>query len=94
MHHVNLYEAQTGVVLKEHRVAEKEGELTRGDAFLTFLLLAGRVLSTDALYTQKHVCQQIIASGGDYLLFCYDSTASECDGIAARVGGAELSTSV
>jgi hypothetical protein len=28
MHHVNLYEAQTGVVLKEHMVAEKEGELT------------------------------------------------------------------
>lgn len=69
MHHVNLYEAKTGVVLKEHMVAEKEGELTNVDAFLTPLLLAGRLLSADALYTQKHVCQQIIASGGDYLFF-------------------------
>jgi predicted transposase YbfD/YdcC len=69
MHHVNLYEAKTGVVLKEHMVAEKEGELTQVDAFLTPLLLAGRILSADALYTQKHVCQQIIASGGDYLFF-------------------------
>jgi len=69
MHHVNLYEAKTGVILKEHMVAEKEGELTQVEAFLTPLLLAGRILSADALYTQKRVCQQVIASGGDYLLF-------------------------
>ena len=69
MHHVNLYEAKTGVVLKEHMVAEKEGELTQVKAFLTPLLLQGRIISADALYTQKHVCHQVIASRGDYLLF-------------------------
>ena len=53
MHHVNLYEAKTGVVLKEHMVAEKEGELTQVKAFLTPLLLQGRIISTDALYTPK-----------------------------------------
>jgi hypothetical protein len=40
MHHVNLYEAKTGVVLKEHMVAEKEGELTQMEVFLTPLRLA------------------------------------------------------
>ena len=69
MHHVNLYEAKTGVVLKEHMVAEKEGELTQVKAFLTPLLLQGRIISTDALYTQKVFCQEVIASGGDYLTF-------------------------
>jgi predicted transposase YbfD/YdcC len=69
MHHVNLYEAKTGVVLKEHMVAEKEGELTRMNAFLTPLLLQGRIISADALYTQTSFCQEVIASGGDYLLF-------------------------
>ena len=69
MHHVNLYEAKTGVVLKEHMVAEKEGELTQVEAFLTPLLLQGRIMSADALYTQKSFCQQVIASGGEYLLF-------------------------
>lgn len=68
-HHVNLYEAKTGVVLKEHMVGEKEGELTQVEAFLTPLLLQGRIFSADALYTQKQVCQQVIASGGEYLLF-------------------------
>jgi predicted transposase YbfD/YdcC len=69
MHHVNYYEAKTGVVLKEHMVAEKEGELTQVKEFLTPRFLQGRIISADALYTHKHFCQQVIASGGNYLLF-------------------------
>lgn len=69
MHHVTLYEAKTGVVLKEQMVAEKEGELTQVKAFLTPLLLQGGIIGADALYTQKHVCHQVIASRGDSLLF-------------------------
>jgi len=69
MHHVNLYEAKTGVILQEHMVAEKEGELTQVHAFLTPLLLSGRILTADALYTHANVCQEVIASRGDYVLF-------------------------
>lgn len=69
MHHVNLSEAKTGVVLKDPMVAEKEGELTQVKEFLTPLLLQGRLISADALYTQRSVCLQVIVSGGDYLLF-------------------------
>src|SRR5579875_1054614 len=69
MHHVNLYEAKTGIVLKEHIVAEKEGEVTQMKQFLTPLLLKGRIISADALYTQKSFCQETIASEGDFLLF-------------------------
>ncbi len=36
--------------------------------FLTPTLLKGRILSTDALYTQKEFCREVIASGGDSLL--------------------------
>ena len=69
MHHVNLYEARTGIVLKEHMVAEKEGEVTQMKQFLTSLLLKERIISADALYTQKSFCQETIASEGDFLLF-------------------------
>jgi predicted transposase YbfD/YdcC len=69
MHHVNLYEAKTGIIVKEHMVAEKEGEITRVKEFLTPVLLQGRILSADALYTQKQVCHEVIASGAAYLLF-------------------------
>lgn len=69
MHQMNLYEAKTGIVLKEQMVVEKENELTRVGDFLTPLLLQGRLISADALYTQRSVCRQVIAAGGDYLLF-------------------------
>jgi predicted transposase YbfD/YdcC len=68
MHHLNLYEAKTGIVLKEVRVAEKAGELTHLNLFLTPVLLAGRIISADALFTQRSFCQQVLAAGGDYLL--------------------------
>jgi hypothetical protein len=53
MHHMNLYEAKTGIVLKELVVAEKENELTHVKSFLTPLLLKDRVISADALHTQR-----------------------------------------
>lgn len=69
MHQMNLYEAKTGIVLKERMVAEKAGELTHMKDFLTPTLLKRRIISADALYTQKAFCQEVIASGGDYVLF-------------------------
>jgi predicted transposase YbfD/YdcC len=68
MHHMNLYEARTGIVLKEGMVAEKANELTHMKSFLTPVLLQGRVISADALFTQRSFCQEVIAAGGDYLL--------------------------
>src|SRR5262249_30797167 len=68
MHHMNLYEAKTGIVLKEQMVAEKENELKHVKSFLTPLLLKERIISVDALYTQQNFCREVVASGGDYLL--------------------------
>jgi predicted transposase YbfD/YdcC len=68
VHHLNLYEAKTGIVLKEARVEEKAGELTHLNLFLTPVLLAGRIISADALFTQRSFCQQTLAAGADYLL--------------------------
>ena len=73
---VNLYEAKTGVILKEHMVAENEGELTRVKEFLTPVFLQGRVFSADALHTQKLSCREIIAGGGDFLFFVKENQPS------------------
>ena len=65
MHHMNLYEAKTGIVLKEQMAAEKENELTHMKDFLSPLLLQGRIISADALYTQKSFCQEVLAASGE-----------------------------
>lgn len=69
MHHVNLYETGTGIVLKEQIVGDKESELSRIAEFFTPLYLKGRLLSADALHTHACACASIIASAGDYLFF-------------------------
>ena len=49
--------------------AEKsEAELTVAPALLARLDWHGRVLTGDALFCQRAICQQVCAAGGDYLL--------------------------
>ncbi len=69
VHQMNLYEAKTGVVLKEIVVAEKANELTHQQEFLTPVLLRGRIITADALHTQRGFCQNTKSAGADYLLF-------------------------
>jgi len=45
-----------------------EAELTVAPALLARLDWAGRVLTGDALFCQRRVCDQVLAAGGDYLL--------------------------
>lgn len=68
VHHVNLYEVKTGVVLKEQVVEDKEGEQTRVHEFLIPLWVKGRIVSADALHTHARVCASILAFGGEYVL--------------------------
>ncbi len=69
MHQVSLYETHTGIVLKEHIVADKENELSRIQEFLTPQWMAGRIVSADALHTQHAFCLGVTGAHGDYVLF-------------------------
>jgi predicted transposase YbfD/YdcC len=46
---------------------DKEAELSVAPELLAQLPLAGKVVTGDALYAQRHLCQQIISGKGDYL---------------------------
>lgn len=43
-------------------------ELAAAKAVLADLPLVGRVVTGDALLTQRAICEQIVGRGGDYLL--------------------------
>jgi predicted transposase YbfD/YdcC len=66
---VALYEAQTGVVLAQQAVPAKSNEITVEATLLTPAHNHGRIVTADALHTQRACCAQIIRSGGDYVLF-------------------------
>jgi hypothetical protein len=64
---VAAYAHRSGVVLGQLRAAGKGHELAAAKALLQEVPIAGRVVTADALVTQRDVSEQIVAAGGDYL---------------------------
>jgi len=54
------------MALAQIGVEDKTNELGVAEAFLLNLALQGRIVTGDALFTQKNVTQTIIEKGGDY----------------------------
>jgi hypothetical protein len=68
VHLVAAYSHQAGAVLAQLRSAGKGHELAAAQQVLPQVPLRGRVVTADALFTQRGMCRQIVAGGGDYLL--------------------------
>lgn len=58
---------QVGVTLAQHAVDDKTKEITVVETILEQLVLEGRIVTMDALLTQRHVAQTIVDKGGDYV---------------------------
>ena len=43
------------------------------ELLLKTVVLQGRLVSGDAMFCQREICQQIVASGGDYLFVVKDN---------------------
>jgi predicted transposase YbfD/YdcC len=57
-----------GVTLAQHAVDDKTNEITAVETLLHHLVLEGRIVTMDALLTQRHVAQTIVDKGGDYVM--------------------------
>ena len=67
-HLVSVYAHQAGVVLAQVRSAGHGHELAAAKQVLAAVPLEGRLVTADALLTQREVSTQVVAGGGDYLL--------------------------
>lgn len=72
-HVVGLVAHGLGWSLTDVGVAQKQGELTVAPTLLAPVLGPGRVITGDALFTQRTLCQQILAGGSEYLLVVKDN---------------------
>jgi predicted transposase YbfD/YdcC len=59
---------QVGVTLAQHAVDDKTNESTAGETILPPLVLEGRMVTMDALLTQRHIAQTIVDKGGEYVM--------------------------
>ena len=57
-----------GLVLAQQAVDGKTNEITAAPQLLAGLVLEGRLVTADALLTQREIAAQIVTAGGDYLL--------------------------
>ena len=64
VHLVAAYAHQSGIVVGQKAVEEKENELGAITGLLNQLDIQDRVITGDALFTQRDVCRQVVAKGG------------------------------
>src|SRR5690606_26867080 len=65
---LSLFANHTGRVLSQMQVPTDPNEAKPALEILKSLMLEGRVVTGDAMFTQPEICRQIVDSGGDYLL--------------------------
>ncbi len=72
VHALTAFCHEHGVVLAQEAIDsdedKAEAELTVAPARVARVAWRGRVLAGDALFCQRHLCRQVLAAGGDYLV--------------------------
>jgi hypothetical protein len=61
---LSLAECQSGIVLTQRAVQSKENEMSAAAALIHPVLVKGRIISTDAMHTQKKWCAWVHGSAG------------------------------
>src|SRR2546426_1249379 len=67
-HLLSVLAHRLGVTLTQQAVAAKTNEIKEVETVLSQIVLTGRVVTMDALLTQRAVAQTIVDAGGDYVM--------------------------
>lgn len=73
IHLLSLYECESGIVIAHVSTKEKENEITASPTLLHPALVKGRIITADAMHTQKKFCMLVSTSGGYYLLIAKEN---------------------
>lgn len=68
VHLLALYETSTGTVLTQHQVCEKENEISAVKTWLQAFQVQDRIVSADAMHTQRFFCAMLRRFQSHYLL--------------------------
>ena len=66
-HPVQAFASEARLVLGQVRAAGKSNEITALPALLEMLALKGRIVTADAMHTQRETARAVTAAGGDYV---------------------------
>lgn len=68
VHLLSLYETSTGTVLAQHQVQQKENEISAVKTWLQAFQVQDRLVSADAMHTQRFFCALLLRFKSHYLL--------------------------
>jgi predicted transposase YbfD/YdcC len=68
VHLLSALAHRVGLTLAQHAVVDKTNEIPVSLELLRQVVLEGRVVTMDALLTQRAIAQQVIEAGGDYVM--------------------------
>jgi predicted transposase YbfD/YdcC len=72
-HLLSVLAHEVGLTLTQQAVAAKTNEITEVETVLGAIVLTGRIVTMDALLTQRQVAQTIVEAGGDYVMIVKDN---------------------
>lgn len=84
VHLLSLFDQELGGVLSQQRVDEKTNEHKAVLELLKTIVLSHCVITGDALFCQREICQQIVDSGGDYLVIVKENQPNLRENIASE----------
>ena len=68
MHLLSVLAHRVGLTLTQQAVAAKTNEIKAVETVFGQIVLTGRIVTMDALLTQRQVAQTIVEAGGDYVM--------------------------
>lgn len=84
VHLLALLDQRTGCVLSQSRVDAKTNEHKGALEILKTLVLEGRVITGDAIFCQREVCEEVRGRGGHYFFVVKDNQPTLREAIAAE----------
>jgi predicted transposase YbfD/YdcC len=72
-HLLSALSHRLGITLAQQAVTDKSNELFQIEDLLETLVLKGRIVTLDALHTQRYVAQTILDGDGDYMMVVKDN---------------------
>jgi hypothetical protein len=73
VHLLSLLDQATGGVLSQQAVPPTTNESKTAVEILKTIVLKGRLVTGDAMFCQRELCEEIVDSGGDYLFVVKDN---------------------
>lgn len=64
---LSIYDVQQGKVMSQVEVGRKENEISKASEALKLVNISGKVLTGDAMHTQKRLSTQVLEGQGDFV---------------------------